>query len=111
MASIEFYHVIFHEVTALINRFMGYLEIGNRSLEKINKYYESVEIKSYWSEDSFNIIRLNIITDSFKKMRRIYPEIVIEEIGDMYSIDKYNHETRIANLKDYIDGNSYPLKQ
>lgn len=66
------------------------------NIEQIDKYYKSLDIKTYWSTESLSIDQINIITRTFKRLHKKYPDVIIKEIGDYYSKDKEKHEQSIA---------------
>jgi hypothetical protein len=66
-----------------------------RSFEEINNYFKSLEIKCYWSTESLSLEQLNTIVNTFEYLRIKYPKIVIDEIGDYYSIDKFHNKNAI----------------
>lgn len=78
------------------------MELKFNNLEDINNYYKSLNIKSYWLEESlgFNIIKE--ITLIFNDLHNLYPDVVIKEIGDCYSYDKMANEVCINNLNEAI---------
>lgn len=72
------------------------------SLVEINEYYKNLGIKAYWSLDSLSLKEINIIKDKFSEMHEKYPYVVIEEIGDYYSIDKLKHENAIKSAREML---------
>lgn len=85
------------------------------NLEKINEYYKSLDIKTYWSTESLSVDQINIITRTFKGLHKIYPDVIIKEIGDFYSIDKLSRQqaiesgNKLLNEEDFSD-NEYYMK-
>ncbi|OBR90690.1 hypothetical protein CLRAG_33380 [Clostridium ragsdalei P11] len=79
------------------------MELKFNSLDDINNYYKTLNIKPYWVEESlgFNIIREIILI--FNDLHNIYPDVVIKEIGDCYSYDKISNRICINNIKNVID--------
>jgi hypothetical protein len=72
------------------------------NLEKINEYYISMGIKTYWSTESLSIEEINTITRTFKTLHKKYPHVIIEEIGDCYTVDKTFHNKVIISGEDFL---------
>lgn len=77
-------------------------------IEQINKYYENLGIKCYWNLYSLTIEEINIITNTFNEMHIKYPDVVIEEIGDYYSTDKFIHDRNVKFVKEQLKAKQYP---
>ncbi|KEH95735.1 hypothetical protein Z962_07875 [Clostridium botulinum C/D str. BKT12695] len=73
------------------------------NLDQIKKYYNDLNIKCYWLEDSLTLYDINIITITFDMLHKLYPNVVINEIGDKYSYDKIRQRCSLNNIKKTID--------
>ncbi|MBU3154766.1 hypothetical protein [Clostridium estertheticum] len=78
-----------------------------KDIDEVNAYYENLNIKPCWDLDSLTIEELNIIANTFEGLHKIYPEVVIEEIGDLYSYDKVLREGAIISGKKIYETHSY----
>ncbi|MBU3142228.1 hypothetical protein [Clostridium sp. CF012] len=77
------------------------------NIDEINEYYIELGIKPCWDLDSLTIEELNEITNTFDQLHKIYPDVVIEEIGDYYSFDKVSRENDIIFNKEIYETHSY----
>lgn len=77
------------------------------NIKEINQYYENLGIKSYWNLNSLTIEEINIIMDAFNEMHIKYSDVIIEEIGDYYSIDKFIHDKDVKFVKEQLKTKEY----
>lgn len=78
-----------------------------KNINEVNEYYQKLNIKPCWDLDSLTIGELNIIANTFDELHKIYPDVVIEEIGDYYSFDKRSRDESIKLNKKQLETKAY----
>lgn len=57
-------------------------------LDDINNYYKNIGTRLYWTGESLSYKIIQEITEMFKLLYKLYPDVTIKGIGDVYSYDK-----------------------
>lgn len=76
---------------------MNYTMLNLKTLEDINDYYLSKGIKPYWNvyekENSLKLEHIITITERFDELYKLYPNLILNGIGDFYSYELHQYES------------------
>lgn len=71
------------------------------TLEDIDNYYIDKGIDSYWNvyekENSLKLEHIITITEKFDELLKLYPDLILNGIGDFYSHELYQYKSIFKN--------------